>query len=126
MPTKIDDGNVLIDETIDYAALTKRIAIESALLAAHNALESYNAARADVEPEDPLALERQTRNAVLAGNGEKAKLLGDLTSPPTYDRAALEAAGFEPAMALAISADAARIRSAAVALDDLIRGEVRQ
>lgn len=56
------------------------------------------------------------RNLVLAGSGEKAELLGTLSTEPTADSKALEAAGLDAAAAAALLVKATELRAAALAL----------
>jgi hypothetical protein len=100
------------EELIDYAKLAKRNAIEKALLDAHSAKIAYEASIETPAPVDP----RQARNAIIAGSGEKARLLGDISTEPTYTADDLEAFGFARADAEAIISEATALRTFATAV----------
>ena len=93
------------EQQIDWDKLQKRNQIEKALLDAHNVETDYKAKlAADAEPKEVPDV-KQTQNLIIAGDGEKAKLLGNVSEEPVYTSAHLEALGFEKSLADSIFAD---------------------
>jgi hypothetical protein len=113
-------------EEIDYTLLRKRIAIESAVLKAHNEHEAYLASL-EVTEDEPVSKEG-VRNRMIAVDGEGEKILGNISSDPVYDAKALEALGFERILAAGLIAERDRLRSEALKLTavkhvDIIEGK---
>jgi len=106
-------------EQIDWDKLQKRNQIEKALLDAHNVETEYKAKlAADAEPKE-VPDKKQAQNLIIAGSGEKAKLLGNVSTDPVYKSADLEAMGFEKSLADSIIAEAAALRKFAVEVNPI-------
>ena len=107
------------EQQIDWDKLQKRNQIEKALLDAHNVETEYKAKlAADAEPKEVPDTKR-TQNLIIAGDGEKAKLLGNVSTEPVYTSVDLEAMGFEKSLADSIIAEAAALRKFAVEVNPI-------
>ena len=98
---------------MDPNRIRKLRAYCDALLAAKSATDS-----AQPKPEEPQAVvdswRRETSNLVLAGSGDKAALLGTLSSEPTVDAAQLCTLGLDADTAAEIVDDATAARAEAL------------
>jgi len=100
--------------------LRKQVAYSQALLDAEEVLASAPSEEIAPVPDpiDLVALRTSIRNRVLAGSGDKAAILGTLSTEPAKDAKTLSAElDIYPSLAEAMVEEAGRLREAALALD---------
>jgi hypothetical protein len=94
-----------------------------AIADAEDALAAMPKDKSEIDPGTPVDVDQAyrdavvtARNTVLAGSGEKAELLGTLSTPPTADAKALTDAGLEGKENDELLAKAAELRATALAI----------
>ena len=98
--------------------LEKLLKLRAYLDAAISAIQAAEAPPLDPQlPVEFTAYKTSIRNRILAGFGEKAELLGTLTTEPVADAKSLVTAGLDEKTADEILTACAEARSVALALD---------
>ena len=87
-----------------------------ALIVASEVLAEPEPKAVEAVPVDLEAWKLSKRNRILAGSGDKAEILGTLSTPPTVDDKALAAVGADPEVSKAIITARDSFRADALAL----------
>jgi hypothetical protein len=123
MPEEILEGEELTPEQVfEIEKAKKLISYLSALIAAKEEIARYNA-ELEKPPEptpDPELQKTITSNKVLAGDGDKALLLGTFSTAPTIDAKALQDLGYAAVDAEAAIAERDKLRTEAIAIAPVV------
>lgn len=105
-----------------YEQARKAIAYLTALCDAHDAVESGKAidtAKPESAPVDTTAQKTTAQNIALAGSGDKAALMGTISTEPTITSKELVDAGIDEKLAVEIITERDAIRADALALTEV-------